>query len=326
MTISTIGTSGRDYSTCKAWADAAAATLSAPWEGQSYNDGTITETGIIALDSTGDATNFMKLTTATGQSFMDHASKLTNALRPNQSNGVLVDITTHSSSAIALDSEYCIVEKIQVTDARANFEILHGGTLLSNYGTARHLLLRTTSVGGGGCALDIRRMNVVNCGIIFTADTVGISSTSGSAGKLSSCTIVNVSGASSKKAISNVLGAAPVVDNTATFNWGADNDAPAGSNNNATNRASFGGSSSSDQTSLTTTDQIESATSGSEDLRAKAAGVLDTNGVRDQTYTNDLDIVGQSRSTTTPTIGAWEVVAGGGGGAVPLLMQHYHGG
>jgi hypothetical protein len=37
-------------------------------------------------------------------------------------------------------------------------------------------------------------------------------------------------------------------------------------------------------------------------------------GTRDQTYTNDLDILGQARSTTTPTRGAVEFVGGGGGG------------
>lgn len=330
------GTTQRAYSTCQAWGAAAPADLTTAdqvWRGETWNDGTITETASISLGATADATRYMILTTATGQSFRDHANKLTNALRPNQSNGVLVDITTHTSAGIQLDSAYCIVENIQVTDSRSsnNYYTVYGGTTLSNFGTFRHCLVKTNTTGASsGAAVDIRRMNIANCAFIMSANTVGVASSSGTAGKLSSSTLVNVSGSSSAKAISSALGGTPVVDSTATFNWGADNDAAAGSNNNATDRAAFGGSSSSDQVSLTTTDEIESATSGSEDLRAKFTSTLKGNGVRDQTYTSDLDIVGSARATgaapSGPTIGAWEVVAGGGGGAVPILMQHYHGG
>jgi hypothetical protein len=49
------------------------------------------------------------------------------------------------------------------------------------------------------------------------------------------------------------------------------------------------------------------------DFRAKSGGDIVATGVRDQTFTADLDIIGQARSTSTPTIGAWEFVTGGGG-------------
>jgi hypothetical protein len=57
---------------------------------------------------------------------------------------------------------------------------------------------------------------------------------------------------------------------------------------------------------LTVSNQFENIGSGTEDFRVKAGADLINAGVRDQTYTNDLDIVGTTRSLTTPTIGAWE--------------------
>jgi hypothetical protein len=82
--------------------------------------------------------------------------------------------------------------------------------------------------------------------------------------------------------------------------------------NNATNQSSVGFGSS-NQVSLTTANQFESITSGSEDFRVKAGAGLINNAIRQQTYTNDLDIVGSARSTGTPpngpTIGAWEYAA-----------------
>jgi hypothetical protein len=61
--------------------------------------------------------------------------------------------------------------------------------------------------------------------------------------------------------------------------------------------------------SKTFSNQFQSITSGSEDFRVKAGADLINAGVRDQTYTNDLDIVGTTRSTTTPNIGAWEFLS-----------------
>jgi hypothetical protein len=75
--------------------------------------------------------------------------------------------------------------------------------------------------------------------------------------------------------------------------------------NNATSQSSVGFGTS-NQVSLTTVNQFENVTAGSEDFRVKTGAALINNGIRQQVYTNDLDIVGSARSTTTPTIGAWE--------------------
>lgn len=319
MTISTIGTTGRDYSTCKAWADAAAATLSAPWEGQCYNDGTITDSAGLSLDSTADATNYMLLTTATGQSFADHASKLTNALRPNQANGVLIDLSTAATGFVI--TNFNIVEKLQITHAGSgNVATMFGsgsGSTMSDFGMIRRCLIKQSHATGGATdgLLQNNRCHIVNVAMIVAGNSNAIKSGAGVQGRVSSVTLLCTNGSSTREGINTT---ADVFD-CAVFGFGANNTVGGSSSNGATDRASFGGGSS-NQTSLTTTNEIESATSGSEDLRAKSTSTLKNNGVRDQTYTNDLDIVGQSRSTSTPTIGCWEVVAGGGG-AVQSLMQ-----
>ena len=63
-----------------------------------------------------------------------------------------------------------------------------------------------------------------------------------------------------------------------------------------------------DQASKTYADQYEGITDASQDFRVKSGADLINNGTRDQTNTNDLDIIGQARSTSTPTIGCWEFV------------------
>jgi hypothetical protein len=100
--------------------------------------------------------------------------------------------------------------------------------------------------------------------------------------------------------------------NCAIFNWGNTlctiGYFRSGSDRNATENASgtvptnFGTNS---LTDLVFSDQFENTTS---DFRVKAGSDLIGAGTRDQTYTNDLDIIGQARSTTAPTIGAWEYI------------------
>jgi hypothetical protein len=104
-------------------------------------------------------------------------------------------------------------------------------------------------------------------------------------------------------------GALSTMKNCAFFNWTSVGSTgrfdSANSSNNATDLSSFPFGSS-NQVSLTTANQFENVTAGSEDFRVKTGAALINNGIRQQTYTNDLDIVGTARSTTTPTIGAWE--------------------
>jgi hypothetical protein len=82
----------------------------------------------------------------------------------------------------------------------------------------------------------------------------------------------------------------------------------AASTYNVTDLSAFSWSATGNIVSKAAANQFTSITAGSEDFRVKAGNDL-VAGIRDQTYTNDLDIVGQARSITTPTIGAWEFIS-----------------
>ena len=101
----TIGV-GKDYASIDAWVAGAASTYPGGlvaadviWKGVLYKEGpgtnnewTIT-TGTTAYTLTCDATRYYLLEAAPGQSFADNASKLTNALRYNNANGVSISVS-----------------------------------------------------------------------------------------------------------------------------------------------------------------------------------------------------------------------------------------
>lgn len=313
------GTTQRAYAKPSDWDGAAPADLTTAdqvWIGEMWNDATFTETVAISLGATADSTRYMHLRCGPGQSFKDHVNKLTNALRPNQANGVYVEITTHTSEGIYL-SPFARVEGIQFYRNQVYSIATGSGTnTVADMGRFTNCIFKSTGgpVEGQG-TINPTRCNYINCAVISTATNATGAISATVVGRITNCTFVNTSGASSGKAIDVGFGGGIVV-NTATFGWGADNAIGGSSSYNATDRASFGGGTN-NQTSLTITDQIQSITAGSEDLRAKSGGAIVGNGVRDQTWTNDLDIVGQARATGTapsgPTIGCWEVQAAAAG-------------
>src|SRR4249920_1996467 len=95
LVVKTIGTAGgRDYSTLNNWIAGLAATpdlvtADIVCQAEFYNDSEFTSStrGVLSGLTT-DATHTITLTTATGQSFVDNANKLTNALIYNTINGV----------------------------------------------------------------------------------------------------------------------------------------------------------------------------------------------------------------------------------------------
>ncbi len=91
-----IGTAGgRDYSTLATWIAACPVNLVTAdqiWRGECYNDSEFTA-GLAISGRVTDATRYIELTAAAGQSFQDHASVRTNALRYNQANGVGINVT-----------------------------------------------------------------------------------------------------------------------------------------------------------------------------------------------------------------------------------------
>jgi hypothetical protein len=156
---------------------------------------------------------------------------------------------------------------------------------------------------------------MVNCVIIDKQTTPsGVTVRCDGYASILNCTIVRDSGLTgTTTGINETTGATPLIKNTAVFGFTtavATGTYDAASDYNASDDTTTPGSNSLD--SLTYASQFQDTAGSDCDFRALSSGSLDGAGTRDQTNTNDLDIIGQSRSTTAPTIGAWEVVTSGG--------------
>jgi hypothetical protein len=305
----TIG-SGRDYSTIQAWVDAAPADLTSVdqiWKGVLYKEGAGTngewtlsaKVTCYGSNHVTDATRYMWLTTASGASFTDNANKLTNALSYNTANGVAIRMTGTDR----------VFEFGNGITFRFTGLQIKGNTGISIYAfnTGGLITVENSIV----CSADstvlttVPVLQAVNSVFYNTGTVLDFPSTARQ--YLYNSTIYSTS--TSTSLLSTTNGDANIYD-CAFFGGNAVASASTffvGSNN-ATNQSSVGFGSS-NQVSLTTANQFTLLTAGSEDFRTKAGAALINNGIRQQTYTNDLDIVGQARSITTPTIGAWEYIS-----------------
>jgi hypothetical protein len=314
--VKSIGSAGgRDYATPQAFEDALPSNLvtaDESWTGEMYNDSEFTSKTDFS-GSTTDATRFVKLTTATGQSFRDHASAATNPLTYDQSKGVGISLSTGYDPTLGISIANITVENIQIK--------------------------RTSSSGAAARVINAENTNtkfVKNCIILgeqTNADSVrfgGSSSiisnflvihthTSRDALQLhNSATALNVTAVSPSDVTATGIGiksnyGSPIAKNCASFGFNTDFDSTwnSSSNYNASDGTGSPGANSVD--SLTFADQFEVVTTSGMDFRAKSGNNLQA-GVADLT----LDIIGQTRADP-PTIGAWEFISGGGGGATVVM-------
>lgn len=312
----TIG-SGRDHSSISDWfswctSNYASGLVAADviLRGELYDEGGGTDgewtvsSSPAAAGLTCDATRYYLLEAATGKSFYDDAGKLTNALRYNRANGVAVSVTGNYTTLIDATSasSVVVVRGLQIK-SQAFFCV----------GNVAGLVLFDRCVLQNSRAGAVFEQNAagVNCLIIAT-DASGCVQGSNTGNRYwRNCTIWGA-GAANAFAYGNYAGG-NVVANCAIFGFAGivTNSArltTAASINIATDLASVGwtGGSGAHLTSLTASAQFENVGSGTEDFRVKTGSDLEGAGARDQTYTADLDIIGQARGTTTPTIGAWE--------------------
>jgi hypothetical protein len=267
------------------------------WRGEVYKEGggTNNEWRISStsfnFSSTTDSTRYFVLTTASGQSFLDNANKLTNALNYAPANGVAINLLDSTSRLTVSLSVTVYISNIQFTSSANTFYSVNGALLRVDF-----CIIKTSS----SVFNDAGAFVSANCLIIspLPAYSGGSSNV-----RFYNCTMygnnyVVFPGASST-----------VIKNCAFFgypNFTVNTINTTDSTNNCTSLASLGFTNSTNLLSRSAANQFQSLTGGSEDFRIKAgAGVINA-GIRDQTNTNDLDIVGSSRSTTTPTIGAWE--------------------
>ena len=326
MTISSVGTDTRDYSTIALWwADVPADLIGDEntWEGECYNDSEFVVNASLNLSVANvNAIYNVTLRCAAGESFNEHPDKLTNALRYNASNGVGVRALSAYSQQMVVGN-YMTLEGIQLQVNSKN-----GPCTISGANTLyKDCILQTSGDGNSSC-LQVNGSG----GKAVNTVIINASSNSGRGVLLVydymhfyNCTIISLASANTADGIhkSGSAGNNSIFKNTTVLGFGtAFEDAfwGAGSDYNASDDTSSPGANSTD--SLTFSDQFENISSITTlDLRNKTDADLVGAGIRDQANTNDLDILGQSRvvTATGQTIGATEFVSGG-----PTILPIYY--
>jgi hypothetical protein len=314
----TIGV-GKDYASIAAWLAGANTVYPSGlvvadviWKGVLYKEGGGTNgewsiTSETAITTICDSTRYLWLTAAPGASFTDNANKLTNALRYNNANGVAV-LSAVSGLGVFKTDSVANNQKLVVT-----------GIQFSGTGTAYFGYFNNGSITLDSCIIEYGNylsygaFSAVNSLLKITDAAVGCCNQWSSAvNSIRNCVVIGNSSSASAFLIGNYAPTGQILKNNAIFGFSTirtDANSKLDTTNstyNATDLAAFGWSATGNLVSKTFANQFENIGSGTEDFRVKTGADLINAGTRDQTYTNDLDIVGSARSLTTPTIGAWE--------------------
>lgn len=294
----TIGSASRDYSTITAWISAMPAfndTVNQIWKGLVYKEGGGTNgewsTSPDFTSKGGGANQFPWLEPASGQGFIDSATVRTTALRYNNANGVAI-----AGSPGGNNTGQVFLRGLQISGRLA---LSGSGT---NFNVVDCIINWTTTLD------QFSSLQMTNCVVTSTP-------TSGNIIRLSppgTCSMVNCTffgGGGTSVAVASGYSSKWLLRGNAFFNYSANVSASSivitNSNYNATDLSSIGWTGTGNVVSLTSSSQFESS-SAPLDLRVKAGSGLINAGARYQTDTGDVDISRFARSTSTPTIGAWE--------------------
>jgi hypothetical protein len=326
-TVKSIGSGGgRDYSTIQAWEDACPANLVTAdevWRGECYNDSEFSSASSITISgTTTDATRYLWLTTATGQSFRDHADKATNPLRYDQAKGVGIKCTGTYTSAIAITQAYLRISGLQVTSSASSTygaAISYSGTGSDSNGLIVEdcILESFTFHGYQGTGQIIRNSLLVvrdgsNIDTLFYARFGSLS--------LYNCTLVATETAVTKAfAGSSTI---TLLKNVAVFGDGLTTMVSGPTLTTATTCMTNLASPPTGFSTVTFADQFEVVTDATRDFRVKAGADLIDGGTTETTHAA-ADIIGTARpSGSAYDVGAFELQAGGGI-AIPVLMVQY---
>lgn len=307
----TIGTASRDYSTLQAWEDAAPANLVTAdqvWRGECYADAEFSA-ALTVSGSTVDATRYKELTVAAGQSFADHANKLTNALRYNASNGAALRSTTAWGTALTASESYFRISRLQVYQDSSNGHALwvsgqgavvdgvisesRGGRALYLYanGTAKNSLFVSRRASSSEVADIWDGCSVANCTFAVPSD-IAAATRVVRRSYWSGNTFTNCGFFGGTDAVSSATGA--------TFSNCYTDDStsiPSGCTTVAYDTSTGSG--------------FENISNGTHDYRIKSTSALKDAGT--STGAPSVDIVGTTRpSGSGYDVGAWEYASGGG--------------
>lgn len=321
MTISSIGTTGRTYSTLQAWENAAPANLvtsTDTWEGECYNDSEFTSTTNTLLISgiTANATYYVELRCATGQSFRDNASVRSNALDYAQANGVAIRTSGNYYAAIDCRVNYTRFKDLQIKCDGAGNASAIGLSIANDFVTVSNCIVKTARIGLSGASNGngtYYNVLVIGSGAY---DLFGLGRTGTQGAVAIGCTVVKTGTTGGTAFALGNYNTRTIIDcagfNCTNFTTGTATDAGSSGYNCTDLATAFG--STGNQVSKTFANQFVSTTN---DFRVLAGADLINNGTTNANI--DPDISKTTRSGT-PTIGCWEYVSAGGSG-LPFFMQ-----
>lgn len=313
----TTATISRAYSSAQTWEDAVPANLVTNdqlWIGEIYKEGAGTNNEwsigaanwLLASGHTTDTTRYLWVRGATGQSFRDNTTKTTNTLRYNSANGVAITNSGNYISGVNLASGST---RLRLSGLQLNLTSSSPFELFSS----------TTPPIIDNCIVQTNR-RLANGSIIatnsvfhFVAGYLGNPNPMASA-VFTNCTIVGHGGSILMSREGRAYAGGILFKNCAVYNWTGWIEA--GYDTLFSSRASWvknftdlptlpGGTGT---TGTVYVNQFTNITTSTADFRVIAGSNL-INGGSVETATGGLDIIDQTRSTTTPTVGAWEYVA-----------------
>lgn len=311
---SSIGTSGRTYSTVQAWEDACPANLVSDdkiWRGECYADSEFTVAGTVLTISgiTTDSTRYPELTAAAGQSFIDHATVASNARKYDATKGVALRNTTNYGYAVFGGVDYMRISRLQFQGGATEPCINPSGATSADWNQCIFNGPGETQIRGTNArirnSLVMAHIGSTGLRLSYGADAYNV-------------TVVwpsDVSNTGTTGIVSNDSG--NIVQNTGVWGFATASSGTfdtTNSKNNATDLASIVGASG-NQTSKTYANQFQGTTTAARDFRPKAGADTINNGVTDATNAA-TDLIGTARpSGAAYDIGAEEYVAAGGGGS-----------
>lgn len=319
--IRSIDSSGSgDYTTWQLWEDDCSADLVTDgdnWIGEQVNEEQTSTSTLTISGITTDASNRLIMRAASGASFVDNATPGTDPLRYDTTKGAAYRKTTSYGSVVSISSVRVEVEQLQfradgntvafdalnhtqpyslkqcIVDSRSTIAVVRAVRLSGNNTLYQNTVIIADNTGP--CAI-VRTADFEYCTLYVTGTADCVTGNYGT-GDFTNCLFLGGS----------------------TFQGGTNNHSV---DYCVTDLASWESSTATNSVlNATAADEIENDTGVKTtcDLSAKSGGDSDGGGTP---LTVTVDIYGQTRDGTSPTVGAFEIVSARAGLSIPVAMYH----
>lgn len=312
----------RSFSTINAWSLAAPSLKNKDWiwKGVLFKEGsgtngqwniTSTPTTSTSVTVLTDAARYFWLTAAPGQSFKDTLSQSSGNAFSFYNNANGVSVFMNGNYVFLFDFYFNIkFSGLQI------YKIASGQFIATGPVTYDSCIVKAISAPLHGYSIVKNSLfEISSDGAVYDGYAGSLSEPSiDPSSQLVNCTFVSTNRKGYAITMPGYGGNSMIVRNCAFFGFNTITNnvsiiRQGVSTNNATNLSTLGWTSTGTVLNLTTSSQFNNTASGAEDFRVREYSSLINNGRRDQQYTGDVDIIGRPRSTTAPTIGAWEYLS-----------------